>query len=190
MNIVSGGSGDLLLTGNPTKSFFKTTYSKYTPFGIQMFRIDYEGRRSLNDSHPTSYTYKVPRYGDLLYDSYLCVTLPNVFSDYRCNRCYNKDPATGPAAWAQRQDYQFAWVADLGYTIIEEISVSIGGAQIMRVTGEWSVRSKYGNFSLTQSHAHKLLKIALFTRHFLRKSAYGFSVLFSHTCPMQEVFLA
>lgn len=137
MNIVSGGSGDLLLTGNPTKSFFKTTYSKYTPFGIQMFRIDYEGRRSLNDSHPTSYTYKVPRYGDLLYDSYLCVTLPNVFSDYRCNRCYNKDPATGPAAWAQRQDYQFAWVADLGYTIIEEISVSIGGAQIMRVTGEW-----------------------------------------------------
>lgn len=146
MNIVSGGSGDLLLTGNPTKSFFKTTYSKYTPFGVQMFRIDYEGRRTLTDTHPTTFTYKVPRYGDLLYDSYFCINIPDIFSDYRCNRCYadNEDGTTPgccskteAAAWAQRQDYQFAWVSDLGYTMIEEIVVSIGGSQIMRVTGEW-----------------------------------------------------
>ena len=149
MNIVSGGSGDLLLTGNPTKSFFKTTYSKYTPFGVQMFRIDYEGSRNLTDAHPTTYTYKVPRYGDLLYDSYLCINIPDIFSDYRCNRCYTDTGADGnptppgccsnmeTAAWALRQDYQFAWVSDLGYTIIEEIVVSIGGSQIMRITGEW-----------------------------------------------------
>lgn len=136
MNIVSGGSGDLLLTGNPTKSFFKTTYSKYTPFGVQMFRIDYEGLRTLNDAHPTTFTYKIPRYGDLLSDSYLCMNLPDIFSDYRCNQCY-KDTDTSNPMWALRQDYQFAWVADLGYTMIEEIVVSIGGSQIMRVTGEW-----------------------------------------------------
>ena len=32
----------------PAKTFFKTTYAKYTNFGIQKFRIDYNGRTRIS----------------------------------------------------------------------------------------------------------------------------------------------
>ena len=152
MNLVSGGAGDLLLTGSPTQSFFKTTYNKYTPFGVQLFRLDYEGSRALSENRHTTMTFKVARYGDLLYDSYLVITMPAIYSDYRCSRCasYNamgddtiddKSPcccdSIVPGDWAQRQDYQFGWVPELGYTFIDEITVSIGGSVISRMSGDW-----------------------------------------------------
>lgn len=150
MNLVSGGSGDAILTGNPTQSFFKTTYSKYTPFGIQMFRVDYQGLRSLSDNSPTMLKFKIPRYGDLLYDSYLCITIPDIYSDYRCSTC--KGPAqTDPACGTQapsiapeftRQDYQFAWVANLGYAMVKDISLSIGGSIITKHPGDWMTIQK------------------------------------------------
>ena len=43
LNIISQGSANVILTGNPSKTFFKTTYSKYTNFGMQKFRLDFDG---------------------------------------------------------------------------------------------------------------------------------------------------
>ena len=41
MQLVSQGQANLILNGNPEKSFFKCTYKKYTNFGKQNFRLDY-----------------------------------------------------------------------------------------------------------------------------------------------------
>ena len=41
MNLSSTGSDCIYLTGNPTKSFFKSSYAKYTNFGLQKFRLDF-----------------------------------------------------------------------------------------------------------------------------------------------------
>ena len=35
----------IILNENPSKTFFKTTYAKYTNFGLQKFRIDVEGQK-------------------------------------------------------------------------------------------------------------------------------------------------
>ena len=35
------------------KTFFKATYNKYTNFGMQKFRIDYQGERKLHMTNPT-----------------------------------------------------------------------------------------------------------------------------------------
>ena len=35
LNIVSVGNNNIFLTGNPSKTFFKTTYAKYSNFGLQ-----------------------------------------------------------------------------------------------------------------------------------------------------------
>ena len=53
LNLVAYGNANLILTGNPTKSFFKCTYSKYTNFGLQKFRLDYEGQRTLSMTETT-----------------------------------------------------------------------------------------------------------------------------------------
>ena len=47
LNIISVGNANLFLTGNPSKTFFKVTYSKYTNFGLQKFRLDFDGQREL-----------------------------------------------------------------------------------------------------------------------------------------------
>ena len=47
LNIVAYGQQNIILNGNPSKTFFKCVYSKYTNFGLQKFRIDFEGQRNM-----------------------------------------------------------------------------------------------------------------------------------------------
>ena len=87
-NIQAIGNANVILTGNPTKTFFKVVYSKYTNFGLQKFRIDFDGLRELRLSEPSTFTFKIPRYADLLMDTYLCLTLPDIWSPiyYPCEK--------------------------------------------------------------------------------------------------------
>ncbi len=80
LNIISYGSENIILNGNPSKTFFKQTYKKYTNFGLQRFRIDFEGQRVLNYDSPSHFTFKIPRYAELLWDTYIVVQLPNIYS--------------------------------------------------------------------------------------------------------------
>ena len=80
MNLTAYGNENIILHGNPKKTFFKATYKKHTNFGLQRFRINYEGSRVLNYNTPTYLEFKIPRYAELLYDTYLCVTIPDIFS--------------------------------------------------------------------------------------------------------------
>lgn len=80
LNIISVGNNNLFLTGNPSKTFFKVTYSKYSNFGLQKFRLDYDGSRDLRLTEPSTYTFSVKRYAELLMDTYLVVTLPDIWS--------------------------------------------------------------------------------------------------------------
>ena len=65
LNIISVGSNNVFLTGNPCKTFFKATYAKYSNFGLQKFRIDYDGLRDLRATEPSTFSFKIPRYADL-----------------------------------------------------------------------------------------------------------------------------
>ena len=75
MQLVSEGQQNIILNGNPSKTFFKSTYSKYTNFGLQKFRVDFDGTKTLRLSEESLFTFKIPRYADLLMDCYLSVEL-------------------------------------------------------------------------------------------------------------------
>ena len=76
LNLITTGEENVLLNGNPTKSFFKSVYSKYTNFGLQKFRLDYKGIRSLLLTESSHFSFTVPRHGDLLMDTYFVIDLP------------------------------------------------------------------------------------------------------------------
>jgi len=80
LNLVSEGQQNIILNGNPSKTFFKATYAKYTNFGLQKFRVDFEGSKTLQMTTESNFTFKIPRYADLLMDCYLSVTLPHIWS--------------------------------------------------------------------------------------------------------------
>jgi hypothetical protein len=127
-NLVSVGNNNIILTGSPTKTFFKVVYSKYTNFGLQKFRIDYDGLRDLRLTTPSQFTFKIPRNADLLMDTYLSIYLPDIWSPiyHPCLETNNK--------WSP---YDFRWIKNLGTQIIKEIVISCGAQVIQKFSGEY-----------------------------------------------------
>jgi hypothetical protein len=80
LNIIAFGNPNIILNGNPSKTFFKTTYAKYTNFGIQKFRIDQNSNQNIELNNDSIFVFKMPRHAELLMDTYLSVTLPNIWS--------------------------------------------------------------------------------------------------------------
>ena len=131
MNLVSEGQGNIILNGNPTKSFFKTTYAKYTNFGIQKFRIDYEGSKSLRLSEESTFDFKILRYADLLMDTYISVTLPDIWSPII-------PPPKTPGKW---EPYEFKWIENLGFKMISKLVITCGNQKLFQCSGDYLLAS-------------------------------------------------
>lgn len=147
LNIVSVGNNNIFLTGNPSKTFFKATYSKYTNFGLQKFRIDYEGTRDLRLSENSTFTFKIPRYAELLLDTYLAITLPDIWSPIY-QPIDNSIQGQGNANnWSP---YGFKWIRNLGTTMIKEIVISCGSVVIQKYSGQYLAAMVERDFSNTK----------------------------------------
>ena len=131
MSLIVEGNQNVILNGNPTKTFFTSVYKKYTNFGMQKFRLDYEGLRELKLSQESVFNFKVKRYADLFADTYLCVTLPNIFSPIYPFDCTS---TTNDGVWVP---YEFQWIKYLGFMMIKEIEIYSGGLTIQKVSGDY-----------------------------------------------------
>ena len=138
LNIVAVGANNVFLTGNPCKTFFKATYAKYSNFGLQKFRIDYDGQRDLRSAEPSTFTFKIPRYADLLMDTYIVVTLPDIWSPV-----YPPTADTG-YKWAP---YEFKWIKNIGTHMIKEIVITCGSLTLQRYSGEYMAAMVDRDFS-------------------------------------------
>ena len=143
LNIVAIGNNNVILTGNPSKTFFKVTYSKYSNFGLQKFRIDFDGLRTLRLTEPSKFTFKIPRYAELLMDTYVVVTLPDIWS-----------PVYSPCAETNYQwvPYDFRWIKDLGTHMIKEISITCGSLTLQKYTGEYLASMVDRDFSVIKKN--------------------------------------
>ena len=127
LNIVAYGQQNIILNGNPSKTFFKCVYVKYTNFGLQKFRIDFNGQRTLRLTEDSKFTFKIPRYADLLMDTYLVVQLPTIWSPLF-------PPQDCSGQWAE---YGFKWIKNLGTQMIRDVQISIGGQIIAQYSGQY-----------------------------------------------------
>lgn len=129
MNLTAQGNENIILNGNPKKTFFKATYNKHTNFGLQKFRIDFEGNRVLDYNSPTVLDFKIPRYADMLHDTYICINLPDIYSPIK----YLDTPIDGN----QLVPYEFKWIQEIGAYMIREIEIHSGGVCLSRYSGEY-----------------------------------------------------
>jgi hypothetical protein len=127
LNIVAYGQQNIILNGNPSKTFFKCVYSKYTNFGLQKFRIDFNGLRTLRLTEESKFTFKIPRYADLLMDTYLVVTLPTIWSPIY-------PPQSCEGEWVE---YGYKWIKNIGTQLIKEIQITVGGQIIGKFSGQY-----------------------------------------------------
>ena len=141
LNLTAYGNENVILNGNPKKTFFKAVYKKHTNFGLQRFRIDYKGSRILNYNTPTVLDFKIPRYAEMLYDTYVCVTLPDIWSPFQE---FNPSLQVGGN---RMRPYQFRWIEELGTNMIREVEVYSGPIILSKFSGEYLNCLKERDFS-------------------------------------------
>jgi len=138
LNLVSHGQENVLLFGNPQKTYFKTVYKKTTNFGLQKFRVDFEGSRVLHTNTETKMEFKIPRYADLLYDSYLVINIPDIWSPLY-------QDASGD--WVE---YGFKWIDELGSNLIKELEILAGGQILGKYSGEYFANAVHRDYNNTK----------------------------------------
>jgi len=147
LNIAAVGQANIFLTGNPSKTFFKVTYSKYSNFGLQKFRIDYDGLRELRLTEPSTFRFKIPRHADLLMDTYAVVTLPDIWSPIHHplpvpilneeGQNIIPDLVNGNDTGCRWAPYEFRWIENIGAAMIQEIEITSGSLVLQKYTGEY-----------------------------------------------------
>lgn len=145
MQLIAVGQQNIILNSNPSKTFWKTTFKKYTNFGKQNFRLDYEGTPTLNLTTESTFTFKVKRYADLLMDCYIRVNLPSIWSPILPpQEVINPDGSTTTTNWAP---YEFKWIENLGAQIISQITINCGNQQLQQYSGQYILASAQRDFS-------------------------------------------
>ena len=145
MQLVAVGQQNVILNGNPSKSFWKATYKKYTNFGKQNFRLDYDGTPSLGLTTESTFVFKVKRYADLLMDTYISINLPNIWSPVMPPQAVPQ--ADGTTIYTNWGPYEFQWIENLGAQIISRITITCGNQQLQQFSGQYILNSARRDFS-------------------------------------------
>ena len=157
MNLVSSGQQNIILNGNPSKSFFKSTYHQYTNFGLQKFVVNYEGSKTLRLSEESTFTFKIKRYADLLMDCYLSINLPNIWSGILPpQQVTDETTAQGLGNIEQWAPYEFKWIENIGAKMISKISITCGNYTLQEYSGNYLLASVQRDYNA--------IKLDLFNR--------------------------
>ena len=128
------GAQNQYLNGNPQMTFFKVVYRRYTNFSSEYIRQNVKGPNQLSSNVPIQLSCKIDRNGDLIQQIYFVFNIPDIYSAYDHESSQtliseNKDPVNSL--------YNFFWIKNLGTTIINWVTISIGGQEIDKQYGEW-----------------------------------------------------
>jgi len=114
LQLVAYGAQDAYITGNSHITFWKVLFKRHTNFAVEAFRVNFTGMPTYGQRVVAI----VNRNADLIWKTYVEVTLPAT-------------DASAAVKWtggAQRR---------LGYLLLKQIEVEIGGQIIDRHYGEW-----------------------------------------------------
>lgn len=129
IQLVAYGAQDVYLTGNPQISFFKVMYSRYTNFAMEPIQQTFTGSTTWGSSNTIS---TVLRSGDLLGPMWLSVQLPSLpaYTAATASASLYNSTSTGLVALPGAGIYKWAWVNYIGFRLIKNITLQIGGQQI------------------------------------------------------------
>jgi hypothetical protein len=115
MSLLATGSQDVYLTIAPQMSYFKQVYQRPTNFGMQSIRLAFNTAPILS-YNTGQFTCQLGRYGDLIKDIALQLTLPAIYSD---------------------DNYRFRWTTNMQNYMLVQYTVNIDTYTIDSRYGEW-----------------------------------------------------
>ncbi|ALH22994.1 major capsid protein 2 [Chrysochromulina ericina virus CeV-01B] len=141
LNLVAKGNINVILNGNPQKTFFKKTYAKYTNFGLQRFKISYQNQNRITLFANSIFKFRIPSDGDMLLDTFFSINLPNIYSPIYVRptpldengEAVPKDSNKNPYC----QPYEFKWIENIGSQLIRKVTYLIDGRPIQEYSGHY-----------------------------------------------------
>jgi len=134
MQLVAKGAQDQLVNGNPSFTHFRSVYKKHTDFAMEHFHLVFKTNNlQLPPSGSLTLRAKVERYAQLLHDCYLVVQLPAIYSPVSPVTQTHPNLNSNSNAIG----YQFNWIRNIGYNMINYVAILVNGQEIVRHTGEW-----------------------------------------------------
>jgi len=155
LQLQRSGAENIYLNGNPQTTFFKSVYKHHTNFSMECIRIDFEGTQNLAYKIDTQLKCKIPRNGDLINKLYFSINLPDIYSSYEKE---SED--------SESINKEFEWIPNIGCQMIKKCVLTIGGAKISELYGQWIEiyheifldTSGKNNFDIITGHVPDLFK--------------------------------
>jgi hypothetical protein len=125
--LVSYGSQNIILNGNPEFTYFYKVFKRHSHFAIENTTLDLEGPNELFFDQTIRVRSKIKRIADLVSDMTFTFDLPAIYSKY-----------VAPSANRTSQ-YEFQWNEYLGAQIIDNIAFYVGGTKIQEFDTDYII---------------------------------------------------
>ena len=136
LQLVATGAQNELVNGTPSMTHFRSVYRRHTNFALEQIRMPFT-TSNLEFATTTTRTIscRVDRYAQLLHDCYLVLTLPDIWSPLKT--IGSSTPPTGYDPRSNSICYEFQWIKNIGYNMIDHVDIVMNGQVIQRLRGEW-----------------------------------------------------
>ena len=136
MQLVGVGAQNELVNGNPSMTHFRSVYRRHTNFAMEQIRMPFTATNlEFSATGTRTISCRVDRYAQLLNDCYLNIILPDIWSPLKNLNGVN--PPTGYDARTQAIGYEFQWIPNIGYNLIDHVNLTMNGQVIQSLRGEW-----------------------------------------------------
>jgi hypothetical protein len=136
IQLVGTGAQNELVNGNPSMTHFRAVYRRHTNFAMEQVRLTMTAS-NLEFALSTTKTLscKVERIANLIHDCYLVVNLPDIWSPLKYTGGLITAPGYDPRS--NSMGYEFQWIKNIGYNLIDSVELTMNGQVIQRMSGEW-----------------------------------------------------
>ena len=126
IGIVAVGNQNRYFNGNPEFTYFYKVYKRFTHFSQESITVTLDGPSVMDMDYAIQLRAKIPRQADLLTSLTFVFQIPDIYSNIYIDLSNNvyRSPS-------------FRWAHMLGTTIIDNVSIFVGGSQVQSFTGEW-----------------------------------------------------
>jgi len=136
MQLSQVGAQNHLINGNPSMTHFRAVYRRHTNFAMESIRMSFSSSNlDFVATGTRTLSCRIDRFAQLLHDTYLVLTLPDIWSPLVS--IGSTLPPTGYDSRCTAIGYEFQWIKNIGYNLIDHVELVSNNVVIQRLTGEW-----------------------------------------------------
>lgn len=137
LQLVAVGAQNELVNGSPSMTHFRAVFRRHTNFAMESIRMTFSSSNlEFSTTGTRTLSCRIDRYAQLIHDTYLVLTLPDIWSPL-VNVGTSLPSGYQASGGANSIGYEFKWIENIGYNMIDHIDLVMNGQTIQRLRGEW-----------------------------------------------------